>query len=100
AGTTGPADPSGSPAEWKEALLVSRDGNTMDGRWFWGGYDEFGIDAHLNRIGTAPMLAGVSVFAMQSPSSAEVKVYGANFPADLKPADFDLGSGITVTRAT
>src|SRR4029077_8654706 len=50
------------------------------------------------RIGTTPILAGASVFALQSPSSSELRVYGANLPADLKPADFDLGSGITVTR--
>ena len=92
------ADPSSNPAEWREALFVARDGNTMDGRWFWGGYDEFGIDAHLVRIGTAPMLAGASVFALQSPSSTELKIYGANFPADLKPTDLDLGSGVTVAR--
>src|SRR5262245_57308154 len=66
AGTPASTDPSSSPAEWREALFVSRDGNTMDGRWFWGGYDEFGIDAHLSRIGTTPMLAGVSVFSLQS----------------------------------
>jgi len=100
AGTAAPTDPSAAPTEWREALLVSRDGNTMDGRWFWGGYDEFGIDAHLARIGTTPMLAGVSTFALQSPSSGDVKVYGANFPADMKAADFDLGTGITVTRVT
>jgi quinohemoprotein amine dehydrogenase len=93
-------DPSASPAEWREALFVSRDGNTMEGRWFWGGYDEFGIDAHMTRIGTTPMLAGVNLFALQSPSSSELKVYGANFPADLKAADFDLGAGITVTKVT
>jgi quinohemoprotein amine dehydrogenase len=100
AGTAASADPSGAPTEWREALLVSRDGNTMDGRWFWGGYDEFGIDAHLTRIGTTPLLAGVNTFALQSPSSSEVKVYGANFPADLKAADFDFGTGVTVTRVT
>ena len=100
AGTAASADPSSAPTEWREALLVSRDGNTMDGRWFWGGYDEFGIDAHLTRIGTTPMLAGVSVFSLQSPSSSQVKVYGANLPADLKSADFDFGTGITVTRVT
>jgi quinohemoprotein amine dehydrogenase len=100
AGTAAPTDASAAPTEWREALLVSRDGNTMEGRWFWGGYDEFGIDAHLTRIGTTPLLAGVSVFALQSPSSGNVKVYGANFPADLKAADFDLGPGITVTRVT
>jgi quinohemoprotein amine dehydrogenase len=100
AGTAAPTDPSAAPTEWREALFLSRDGNTMDGRWFWGGYDEFGIDAHLTRIGTTPMLAGVSTFALQSPSSGDVKVYGANFPADMKAADFDLGTGITVTRVT
>jgi quinohemoprotein amine dehydrogenase len=100
AGTPAPTDPSSNPTEWREALLVSRDSNTMDGRWFWGGYEEFGIDAHLTRIGTTPMLAGVSTFALQSPSSGDVKVYGANFPADMKAADFDLGTGVTVTRVT
>jgi quinohemoprotein amine dehydrogenase len=100
AGTAAPTDASAPPLEWKEALLVSRDSNTMDGRWFWGGYDEFGIDAHLTRIGTVPMFAGVSTFSLQTPSTSEVKVYGANFPADMKAADFDLGPGITVTKVT
>ena len=52
ANTSQSADPLSIPTEWREALFVSRDGNTMDGRWFWGGYQEFGIDAHLVRIGT------------------------------------------------
>jgi quinohemoprotein amine dehydrogenase len=92
------ADPGSSPTEWREALFVSRDANTMDGRWFWGGYQEFGIDAHLVRIGTQPILAGASAFAVQSPSTTEMRVYGANLPADLKPTDFDFGTGITVKR--
>ena len=92
------ADPGSQPAEWREALYVSRDGNTMDGRWFWGGYQEFGIDAHLTRIGSAPIIAGAGSFSLQSPSTNELKVYGANLPADLKPADFDLGKGISVKR--
>jgi quinohemoprotein amine dehydrogenase len=100
AGTAAPTDPAAAPAEWREAMFVSRDTNTMEGRWFWGGYDEFGIDAHLSRIGTTPMLAGVNAFSMQSPSSGDMKVYGANFPADLKASDFDLGAGITVSRVT
>jgi quinohemoprotein amine dehydrogenase len=87
-----------SPSEWREALMVSRDGNTIEGRWFWGGYQEFGIDAHLVRIGTAPMISGASAFAIQSPSTTEIRVYGANFPTDLKPSDFDFGKGVTVQR--
>ncbi len=94
------ADPITTPKEWREALLVSRDGNTLDGRWFWGGYQELGIDAHLVRIGTSPMLAGLSTFAIQSPSTTEVRVYGANIPADLKASDFDFGSGVSVKRIT
>ncbi|PWU08814.1 MAG: quinohemoprotein amine dehydrogenase subunit alpha [Terriglobia bacterium] len=92
------ADPGVSPSEWREALFVSRDGNTMDGRWFWGGYEEFGFDVHLTRIGTQPLLAGANLFSLQSPSTSEVKLYGANFPADLQPGDFDFGTGIAVKR--
>jgi quinohemoprotein amine dehydrogenase len=72
----------------------------MDGRYFWGAYQEFGIDAHLVRLGSQPVLGGASVFSLQSPSASEVRVYGANFPADLKPSDFDFGSGIAVKKAT
>ena len=98
ANTSQSADPLSIPTEWREALLITRDGNTMDGRWFWGGYQEFGIDAHLVRIGATPMLAGISSFGIQSPSTSEMRVYGANLPADLKPSDFDFGSGVAVKR--
>src|SRR5260221_4515165 len=46
-----PADPNDSPSETREAMLVSRDGSTMEGRWFWGGYQEFGMDVQLVRQG-------------------------------------------------
>ncbi|MBV9507359.1 MAG: quinohemoprotein amine dehydrogenase subunit alpha, partial [Acidobacteriia bacterium] len=93
-----PADPGTNPSEWREALFVSRDANTLDGRWFWGGYEEFGIDAHLVRIGSQPLLSGISAYSLQSPSISEIRAYGANFPADLKPGDFDLGTGVSVKR--
>jgi quinohemoprotein amine dehydrogenase len=70
----------------------------MDGRWFWGGYEEFGIDAHLVRIGSQPMLSGMSAFSLQSPSTSEIRIYGANFGADLKPTDFDFGTGVVAKR--
>ena len=47
------ADPGNNPAEWREAMMVSRDGNSMHGRWFWGGYDEFGIEVTLIASGPA-----------------------------------------------
>jgi quinohemoprotein amine dehydrogenase len=92
------SDPNFPPAEWREAMMVSRDTNNMDGRWFWGGYQEFGIDVHLRRINSEPILSGINISSLKSPSTGEVKLYGANIPADLKPADVDLGTGVTIRR--
>jgi quinohemoprotein amine dehydrogenase len=42
---------------------------------------------------------GTDLYSLQSPTtSRQLKIYGANLPANLKPADFDLGPGITVSR--
>lgn len=92
------ADPGTAPAEWREALLVSRDGNSMQGRLFWGGYDEFGIDAHLTRIGDQPLLSGASVLSVKSPSTTEIRLYGVNLPYDVKTTDLDFGKGISAKR--
>jgi quinohemoprotein amine dehydrogenase len=93
------ADPGTNPAEWREAMMVSRDGNSLHGRWFWGGYDEFGIEVTLTRLGPQPVVLGTDLYSLQSPSaSRELRIFGANLPATLKPADVDLGPGVTVTR--
>jgi quinohemoprotein amine dehydrogenase len=93
------ADPGTNPAEWREAMTVSRDGNSMHGRWFWGGYDEFGIDVTLTRVGPQPVVLGTDLYSLQSPSpKSELRIFGANLPATLKASDVDLGSGVTVTR--
>jgi quinohemoprotein amine dehydrogenase len=86
------------PTAWREAMMVSRDGNSMHGRWFWGGFGEMGIDAHLVRAGSEPAVLGTDVSALQSPSKGAVKIYAGNLPASLKPADIDLGNGVTVTK--
>jgi quinohemoprotein amine dehydrogenase len=100
--TTAPpasADPGNNPAEWREAMMLSRDGNSMMGRWFWGGYQELGIDAHLTRVGSQPVVLGTDLYSMQSPSTGkQLRIFGANLPATLKPGDVDLGAGVTVTR--
>jgi quinohemoprotein amine dehydrogenase len=93
------ADPGSNPTEWREAMMVSRDGNSMHGRWFWGGYSEFGIDVTLSRMGPQPVVLGTDLYSLQSPATArELRIFGANLPANLKPADVDLGPGVTVTR--
>ena len=91
------ADPS-FPADTREAMLVSNDESSMDGRWFWGGYQEFGIDVHLSRVGKDTVILGANKIDLRSPSTDEVTIYGANLPAGLKPADLDLGPGIKVVK--
>jgi quinohemoprotein amine dehydrogenase len=99
---TGPSAPvpaaSGTPTEWREAVMVSRDGNSMDGRWFWSGFGELGMDVHLVRASAEPTILGTDLSAVQSPSHARVKIYGGNLPASPQASDFIFGPGITVTK--
>ena len=89
----------GQPGDWREAMFVSRDWASMEGRWFWGAYDEFGIDVKLRRITGQPILAGVDRPALKSPSRGlQITVYGADLPTDIKPAEIDFGPGVTVNR--
>ena len=90
---------SDDPAEEREAMLVSRDWSTMEGRWFWGSYDEFGMDVTLRRIGSEPVIAGLDRRALKSPSASEqVTIYGANLPADARFSEIDFGPGVKVKR--
>ena len=98
-GTSAPEKTATStPTNWREAMMVSRDGNRMDGRWFWSGYGELGMDVHLVRATSEPTILGTDVSAVKSPSRGEVKIYGGNLPTSLKPADVGFGPGITVTK--
>jgi quinohemoprotein amine dehydrogenase len=94
----GSGDPGNAPAEWREAMMLSRDNNTMEGRWFWGGYDEFGIDVALTRVGKEAIVLGTDLYALQTPATKELKIYGVNLPKSVKPTDIDLGPGVTVKR--
>ncbi len=99
---SGPTAPAmtgiGIPSDWREAMMVSRDGNHMDGRWFWSSYGELGMDVHLVRASSEPTILGTDVSALKSPSRTEVKIYGGNLPTSLKPADIAFGPGVTVTK--
>jgi quinohemoprotein amine dehydrogenase len=102
---TTPSDPgahaltaSATPATWREAMMIARDGNSMDGRWFWGGFGELGIDVHLVRAGPEVTVLGTDTWALKSPSKSTVKIYGGSLPASLKAADIDLGQGVKVSK--
>jgi quinohemoprotein amine dehydrogenase len=87
------------PKELREVMLVSRDQSQIEGRWFWGGYDEFGMDITLRRAGREITVLGLDRTALRVGTTGEqVRIFGDNFPEDLAVNDFDFGSGLTVKR--
>jgi len=83
----------------REVMQLSRDQSLIEGRWFWGAYDEFGIDVTLRRAGAEPVVLGTDQLALKSGSSAaRLTILGDNLPTRLAPADIDLGLGVTVKR--
>jgi quinohemoprotein amine dehydrogenase len=87
------------PGELRETLFVSRDWATMEGRWFWGGYDEFGIDVNMRRVGSEPIIAAVNKQALKTPTaSEEVILFGSNLPLDIRAEEIDFGPGVRIKR--
>jgi quinohemoprotein amine dehydrogenase len=87
------------PNELREVMFVSRDWSQIDGRWFWGDYEEFGIDVSLRRVGTEPIVLGLDRSSIKSPAAgAQIKLFGANLPTDLKVDDVDFGPGVKIKR--
>jgi len=87
------------PSENREAMFVSRDWSTMEGRWFWGPYDELGIDVMLRRISAEPLVAGVNPVGLKTKTTGlQVHIYGANLPSDIKREEIDFGPGVLIKR--
>jgi quinohemoprotein amine dehydrogenase len=101
--TKNAADPSpqaagGVPAELRETMWIAPDQNEMEGRWFWGAYEEFGYDVTLRRANDGITVTGTDLTMIRTGSTAQkVKIYGDNFPK-LTTADIDFGTGVTVRR--
>lgn len=89
----------GADSAWREVMSVEPGWQEMSGRWFRGGYDEFGIDVTAHRIGGGVQLAGVSPRALpRGARDVEVTIFGANLPRAAAPSAIDLGPGLTATR--
>lgn len=99
--STGPAgsgleEPS---AEIREAMMISADQSEAQGRWFWGGYSEFGVDVKLRRATGAPAILAVDRASLKAGSQTQrVRILGDALPGPLTSADVDFGSGISVRR--
>jgi quinohemoprotein amine dehydrogenase len=89
----------GRANDWREVLFVERDWKQMWGRWFTGAYDETGIDVRLTRMTTEPIVFGASVSAVKTGSTGQnVRIFGANLPASVRPDDVGFGQGVKATR--
>lgn len=80
----------------REALWIAPDQTWAEGRWFWGEYQEFGVDVRLRRVTPEPMLTLIDRYSLKTGSHGQrVRIIGANFPAQVAAADLDFGSGVT-----
>ena len=82
---------------WREVMFIEPGWQEISGRWFRGGYDEFGMDVSLARLGAGPVIAGVYPRALKAGTrDQQVTVVGANLPRDVQAAALDFGPGVHV----
>src|SRR5271165_2354794 len=88
-----------APQVMREVMALSKDQNEFKGRWFWGAYQEFGMDVTMRRATSAPMITGVDQASLKAGASdATMRIYGDAFPANLTAGDVDLGPGVKVNK--
>jgi quinohemoprotein amine dehydrogenase len=85
--------------EAREVLTISPDGSTAAGRWFWGQYQELGVDIKIQRGSSDGTLLGVDGTLLKTGSHLNrVRLLGEQFPPQISPGDLDFGTGIVVRR--
>ncbi|HEX3743558.1 MAG TPA: quinohemoprotein amine dehydrogenase subunit alpha [Bryobacteraceae bacterium] len=91
------ASPDDLRSEMREALWFSPDRTWAQGRWFWGEYQEFGVDVKMIRATADPVLLTLDRYSLKAGSQDQkVRLIGNNFPSQVAVADLDFGSGVTV----
>ena len=97
----GRSTPSGAAEDssWREVMFIEPGWQEISGRWFRGGYDEFGMDVSLTRLGASPVIAGVYPRALKAGArDQQVTVVGANLPRDAQASAVDFGPGVRVDQ--
>jgi quinohemoprotein amine dehydrogenase len=95
--------PAGSPddvsSEAREAIMISPDQSTAEGRWYWGEYQEFGFDVKMQRATAEPTIFGIDKVSVKTGSQGNrVRILGDSLPSQVAASDLDFGSGVTVRR--
>ncbi|HUO29603.1 MAG TPA: quinohemoprotein amine dehydrogenase subunit alpha [Bryobacteraceae bacterium] len=86
-------------SEMREVMSISADQSTVQGRWFWGQYQEFGFDVKMQRASADPTLIGVDRDSLKTGSGGNrVRLFAESLPDRITPADLDFGTGVTVKR--
>jgi quinohemoprotein amine dehydrogenase len=99
--STGAKDnaPGSLTSEMRETMWFAPDQSSAEGRWFFGEYQEFGVDVKMERASANPTLVALDTAAIKAGSkAARVHLFGDNFPAQLAATDLDFGAGVTVSR--
>lgn len=98
-GTASGSAPGEIPAEMRESMMIAPDQSQAEGRWFWGAYDEFGVDVRLWKASGAATITGLDRASLKTGSQAQrIRILGDSLPAQLTAADLDFGTGISVRR--
>ena len=85
----------------RQVMTVSPDQSSIEGRWFWGGYQEFGINVTAHRASGDPTVLGIDVSSIHAGSqNVALKILGDNFPPTLQASDIDMGTGVHVKSLT
>jgi quinohemoprotein amine dehydrogenase len=83
--------------DMREVMLVSSDQLKAEGRWFWGQYQEFGVDVVMQRASSEAVLLAIDRPTVKTGSKGvRIRLMGDNLPDQVAPADLDFGSGVTV----
>jgi quinohemoprotein amine dehydrogenase len=83
----------------REVMALSPDQSKMEGRWFWGDYQEFGFNMQARRESSDITVLGTDVSSIHAGSKGvAVKIFGEKFPRTIAPADISLGAGVHVAK--
>jgi quinohemoprotein amine dehydrogenase len=86
-------------SEAREVMWIAPDQSKAEGRWFWGQYQEFGIDVKLQRPASDATLLAVDRSSLKTGSQANrIRIIADNVPAQVNPADLNFGPGVSVRR--
>jgi quinohemoprotein amine dehydrogenase len=86
-------------SEAREVMWIAPDQSKAEGRWFWGQYQEFGIDVKLQRPSSDAALLAVDRASLKIGTQANrIRLIANNVPAQVNPADLNFGPGVKVRR--